>query len=159
MSNFEQRYMDWLDRRPAADIPTAPETDDPAAVEAEEWRRMRDRVREVWQPAPMPHGDFMNSQVLAAISRETAPRETRPRARWRLIFAGATLVCTAGVIGLLALSAERASSPGDRFISQVIDARSADPKLGAYAFAAPGGRGAVLWIQDAGYIPANEKIK
>ncbi len=164
MSNFEQRYMEWLDGRPGEKPAGASREpgEDPAAVEAAEWDRLRGLLRGAMQPAAMPHGEFLNHQVLAAIAREQ-PAAGAGRGAWRplrrLVFAGAMLIFAAAVLGVFTLAEERAHAGGERFISQVIEARSADPKLGAYAFTAPGGKGTVLWIQDAGYIPANEKIK
>lgn len=164
MSNFEERYTAWLDgtlndaeRREFE--ATLGEADRRAAAE---WTRLRPALREHLEPAPMPHGDFLNSQVLAAITPEQ-PAGPAVRRAWfplgRLAFAGAALLVVAAVLSAVWLPGNGGMPSQEQFISQVIDARASDPKLGATAFAAPGGRGAVLWISDAGYIPGNEKIK
>lgn len=167
MSNFEERHTAWLDGTLSEAERRAFEAElrDPAAArrEAAGWSALRADLRETLTPAAMPHGDFLNAQVLAAIGRET-PAAVAPRRRvWfpigRLALAGATLLAVAAILAAVVLPRDGGAPDDARFISQVIDARSSDPRLGATAFAAPGGRAAVLWISDAGFIPANEKIR
>ncbi len=166
MKNFEERYTAWLDgaldERERAEFEAELPDLAGALRERADWKNLRDLMRETFVPAAMPHADFMNSQVLAAIGREkpAAPPAATP---WfpagRLAWSGAFLLALAGLLSAVIVP-KISHTPGeDQFVSQVIAARAADPKLGAYAFAAPGGKGAVLWVQDAGYIPANERIR
>lgn len=166
MSNFEERYTAWLDgalddaerKKFEAELPDR----EAALADAAQWRRLGGLMRETLAPAPMPHADFLNSQVLAAIRRET-PIVPTPGRSWfpigRLAWTGVFLAAVAAVLSWLWAPRDGGMPDEARFISQVVEARSADPKLGAYAFAAPGGKGAVLWVNDAGFIPANERLK
>jgi anti-sigma factor RsiW len=166
MKNFEERYTAWLDgtldeRERAEFEATLPDREE-ALRDGADWQKLRGLMRETLVPAAMPHADFVNSQVLAAIHRETpAPRP--PVKSWfpvgRLAWSGAFLLALAAVLSAVILPHISRAPGEDQYISQVIAARASDPKLGAYAFAAPGGKGAVLWIQDAGYIPADERIR
>ncbi len=168
MNNFEERYTAWLDgaldEGESAKFEAGLPDRAAARRDAADWRKLRGDLREALAATPMPHADFVNSQVLAAI-RAAAPRGAGPEkggARWfpvgRLAWTGALLVAVAAGLSFLVLPRNGAPT-SEQFISQVVAARAANPKLGAYAFAAPGGRGAVLWVSDAGYIAADEKIK
>lgn len=169
MKNFEERYTAWLDgaldeaERESFEA-TLPDGE-AARAEAANWNLLRGLLRESVVPSAMPHADFLNSQVLAAIDREKPPVAAgRATERgWfsagRLAWAGAFLLAVAAGLSFVVVPRNGGAPTESQFISQVVDARSSDPKLGAYAFAAPGGKGAVLWVTDAGYIPANERIK
>ncbi len=169
MNNFEEQYTAWLDGTldgEAREKFEAALPDSAAArLEASRWGKLRGLMRETLQPAPMPHADFLNSQVLEAIRREAPAVALRPVAErgWfpvgRLAWTGVFLTALAAVLSWFWVPRGGGMPNEKQFISQVVEARSADPKLGAYAFAAPGGKGAVLWVNDAGYIPANERLK
>ncbi|MDD5200759.1 MAG: hypothetical protein PHC88_13260 [Terrimicrobiaceae bacterium] len=168
MKNFEEQYTAWLDGvldgAERTDFEAALPNREAALRDAAEWKTMRGLLRETLVPTAMPHPDFVNNQVLEAIRRDAPSRREPAKIRgWQpvgfLAWTGAALLVLAGALSFLSLSPNEGAPDPDRFISQVIAAHATDPKLGAYAFAAPGGRGAVLWVNDAGYIPANEKIK
>lgn len=167
MNNFEERYTAWLDgaldeaerARFEAELPDR----DAVLREAEAWRKLRGALREILPATPMPNADFVNRQVQVAI-RPAAPAEKpRRESAWfpagRLAWSGAFLLALAAVLSAVLLPRNGGMPTSEQFIAQVVAARAADPKLGAYAFAAPGGKGAVLWVNDAGFIPADEKIK
>jgi anti-sigma factor RsiW len=168
MKNFEERYTAWLDgqldegerREFEAGLPDR----EAAMKDAGEWRKLRGDLREVVSPATVPHADFLNSQILEAIRRQepAAPPPSPAAGGWfpvrRLAWTGAFLAVVAAVLSWWWAPRNGGMPSEGQFISQVVEARSSDPKLGAYAFAAPGGKAAVLWI-DAGYIPANEQLK
>jgi len=160
MKNFEERYTAWLDGemddREREEFEAALDAD--SHQEAVEWQRLRGLLREAVQPAPMPHADFVNSQVLASIRREfPAQPESRPARGWLpvrwLAAAGVFLLALAAGLSFLVLPQREIGAPGGR------DSVALDTKFGAVAFAAPGGKGTVLWVNDAGYIPANEGLK
>jgi anti-sigma factor RsiW len=166
MNNFEERYTAWLDGTMDASEreefeATLPDRDE-ALRDAAGWQAIRGMMRESLVPSAMPHADFVNSQVLAAIQRET-PSEARPvRGAFpilRLAWAGAFLLTLAAVLSALVVPHVRRGPTDEQFISQVVRTRAGNPDLDAYTFAAPNGKGAVLWVEDAGYIPADEKIK
>jgi anti-sigma factor RsiW len=165
MKNFEEQYTAWMDgalegAEKAEFEATLPDRE-AALRESAGWQSLRGLLRETMVPAPMPHGDFVNSQILNAIEREAKVQPEQARGWFtaaRLSWAGAFLLLLATTLSVVMLRRDAASDQAN-LISQVIEARTGDPKLGAYAFVAPGGKGAVLWVSDAGYIPANEHIK
>lgn len=169
MKNFEERYTAWLDgaldETERESFEAALPDGEAARAEAANWKALRGLLRETIVPSPMPHADFLNSQVLAGIEREQPPAvfgratERGWLSAGRLAWAGAFLLAVAAGLSFVLVPREGGAPTESQFISQVVDARASDPKLGAYAFAAPGGKGAVLWVTDAGYIPANERIK
>lgn len=166
MSNFEERYTAWLDgaMNEAERARFEAELPDRAAAEREaaEWRRLRGELRTWMKATPMPHADFVNAQVQTAIRPSTATEAPRRSPAWfpigRLAWSGAFLLALAAVLSVVLIPRNGGRPTDEQFIAQVVDARATDPKLGAYAFAAPGGKGAVLWLNDAGFIPADEKI-
>ncbi|MGH8048477.1 MAG: anti-sigma factor family protein [Chthoniobacterales bacterium] len=166
MKNFEERYTAWLDGAMDAgervEFEAALPDREAALRDAESWRSLSGMMRESLAPSAMPHGDFLNSQVLAQIERETpAPREPARRlfpVGW-LAWSGALLLTVAALLSVLVVPNIRRGPTNEQFISQVVKARAGNPDLGASAFAAPGGKGTVLWVEDAGYIPADEEIK
>lgn len=167
MNNFEERYTAWLDgaldeaerERFEAELPDR----EGARREAAEWKRLRGDLRAWMEATPLPHADFVNSQVRAAIRPAVPAEKPRGAAGWfpvgRLAWAGSFLLGAAAVLSAVLLPRNGGMPTNEQFIAQVVEARAADPKLGAYAFAAPGGKGAVLWVNDAGFIPADEKIR
>jgi anti-sigma factor RsiW len=168
MSNFEERYTAWLDGKlddaERAKFEAGLPDREAALADAAQWRALGGLMREMIAPMPVPHADFLNSQVLAAIRSETpAGDASRPARSWfpigRLAWTGVFLAAVAAVLCWLWAPRDGGVPSEAKFISQVIDARSTDPKLGAYAFAVPGGKGAVLWVDDAGFIPATERLK
>ncbi len=165
MKNFEERYTAWMDGTMEASETDAfeREIDDLEAARRDraDWSKLGGLMRECLVPEPMPHPDFVNSQVLDAIRRETpAPRE-RPALFpiRRLVFGGAFLVVLAAVATAFLLPRDFGGPEGAVYASQVISAQSPDPKLSAYAFQAPGGKGTVLWIENPGFIPAGQSLK
>jgi len=166
MTNFEERYTAWLDgamdererERFEAELPDR----EAALGDAAGWKKLSGFLRESMASKPMPHGDFLNSQVLASIRHET-PAPPRPgKSRFpagRLAWAGAFLLAAAALLSIFVLPSATRKTSNEQFISQVVKARADRQSPEAYTFAAPGGKGAVLWVGDAGYIPADERIK
>lgn len=168
MKNFEERYTAWLDgtmddrerERFEAELPDR----EAAFGEAAGWKKLSGLWRESMVPSAMPHGDFLNSQVMTVISRETPMERPAPAKGWfpvgRLAWSGAFLLAIAALMSVLILPSINKRTTNEQFISQVVKARAGGQKSPeAYTFAAPGGKGAVLWIDDAGDIPANERLK
>jgi len=163
MKNFEERYTAWLDgamdAREREEFEAALPDREAALRDAAGWNSLRGLMRESLRPAEMPHGDFLNSQVLAEIIRETPVPRRRHFPVMRLAWAGAFLLTVAALLSVLIVPNIHRGPTNEQFISQVVRVRAGNQNLGASAFAAPGGKGAVLWVEDAGYIPADEKIK
>jgi anti-sigma factor RsiW len=166
MKNFEEQYTAWLDgvmdEREREEFEAMLPDREAALRDAADWKSLRGLMRESIVPVAMPHGDFLNSRVLAEIESEM-PRVPRPARglfpAMRLAWAGAFLLTLAALLSVFIVPNIRRGPTNEQFISQVVRARAGSQNLGASAFAAPGGKGTVLWVEDAGYIPAEEKIK
>lgn len=165
MKNFEERYTAWLDgtmddAERVAFEKELPDRDE-AMADRDSWSKLRGSMRDAVSPARMPHPDFVNSQVLAVIRREQSVG-TKHRDRGavrlfplgRLAFAGAFLVVLAAVLSFVFLPG---FGQGVATTSEVVEARGGTEKTYAYSFEAPG-RASVLWIDNAGYIPASEHL-
>jgi anti-sigma factor RsiW len=166
MKNFEERYTAWLDGVMDGPEREAFEAEMPergaAMDDAAQWKKLRGLLREVVVPEPMPHGDFANNQILTAI-RSEMPAPELPSRRWfpvgRLVWSGGFLLVAAAIVAMVALPSFQQKPTKEQFLSDVVKSRASDHTPGAYTFAAPGGKGSVLWVEDAGYIPADERIK
>ncbi len=166
--SFEERHTAWVDgtmddaerlefERELTDLDTA-------TRERNGWAVIRERVRREVPGAKLAHGDFLNSQVLQAIERErtaTARPERKSGGLFpisRLAWAGSLLLIAAAALTGLWLTGQTGGSASSEFVTRVIDAQSQDPAANAYVFAAPGGRGSVLWVEGAGYIAPTERL-
>jgi anti-sigma factor RsiW len=165
MKNFEERYTAWLDGTldQRQRIAFEREIDDLEAArrDREGWRKLGALLRESLGAEAAPHAEFVNARVLEAIGRDAPAPARRPAlfpVRW-LAYAGAVLVVIAAGLTALLLPGNIGAPPGAESVSQVISTRAADPRFAAYAFQAPGGKGAVLWIEHAGYIPGDQSLK
>lgn len=166
MKSFEEQFAAWVDGSlsPEASAEFEGQLPDPGAArqERENWLKLRHLMREQIGPAKLNHPDFLASQVMSKIaSDEAALRQPEHRApslgRFAWLGAG---VCAAGILLAVLLNPANRGMPTDsEFISQVISSRVADPKISAYAFHSEGRRATVLWIEDAGYIRADQNIR
>ncbi len=165
--NFEERHTAWVDGTLDEAERVAFERDLPdvgeATLERDGWVALREQMREAVPPARLLHGDFVNSQVLAAIERERTETERTPAQRGlfpiaRLIWAGSFLLVVAGVLTGAWMTGESATRAEAQFVTRVIEAQAQDPAAEAYVFQVPGGRGSVLWVEGAGYIPPTERL-
>ncbi len=165
MKNFEERHTAWidgtLDEKERIDFERGIDDLEALRRDREGWRKLGALMRESLSAEAMPHADFVNARVLDAIGRDAPAPARRPSlfpVRW-LAYAGAVLVVSAAVLTGLLLPGNSGAPAGAGYVSQVISARAADPRLSAYAFKAPGGRGTVLWIEHAGFIPGDKSLK
>lgn len=154
MKNFESRFNRWLDGSLDEDERLAFEAtlDDETLRAAKMWPTLRSTLRQSASEIPLPHPDFLNSQILREIAREIPPR---PRAGLaRLAWAGAFCVLTAAVLTAIFL-------PRDiRDISTtVVSAAPAKPSVSASSFQTPGGKSSVIWLDGVDYIPADERVQ
>ncbi len=123
MKNFEERYTAWIDGALDGRERTEFEENLPNRVEAlrerEGWRELRGLMRESLVPAEMPHGDFIQSQVLAAIERES--RVEASAAGWfparRLAWLGAFLLAVAGALTAIIVPNISRTPGEDRYVS------------------------------------------
>jgi len=123
------------------------------------WDKTRALLREHLTAPPLPHPDFINSQVLETIRREGNPRPSAPLfpLRW-LAWGGGTALGTAALLTAFFLPHDL-SRHEDGFISHVLEARAESPQLSVTSFRAPDDRGVVLWVEGSEFIPANESVQ
>ncbi|MGC1480332.1 MAG: hypothetical protein WA771_07500 [Chthoniobacterales bacterium] len=169
--SFEERHTAWVDGTMEESEREAFERELPNAAEAEReragWQALRSRLREAVPTASLPHEDFVNSQVLEAIRQDErrTGEETKGREEsrglfplWRMAWGGGALVAIAAVLSGIWIFGNSGGPGNDQLISRVIAAEAQDPAAEAYVFQAPSGRGTVLWIEGAGYIPPTERL-
>lgn len=156
MKNFESQYNRWLDGHLQGAEREAFEAalDDQTRCAAHGWPEVRAALKESAAAIPVPHPDFLNAQVLRSIGTP-APARRQRIPLGRLVWAGALCLATAG---LLALSFLPRETRGDTSTT-VVSAWTAAPDVSAGAFPVPGGRGTVIWLEGAGYIPGEEKVR
>lgn len=154
MKNFESQYNRWIDGSLSGPECEAFEAQlgDAERSAAADWTAVRAAMKEAAGEIRVAHPDFLNSRVLESIAR-AGRAEPRPARTFRLAWAGAA--CLALAVALTAIFLPR-GTPGP-FSTTVVSAWA--PGTSAGAFAAPGGRGAVIWIDAAAYIPAEESVR
>lgn len=124
------------------------------------WDKTRALLREHLQSPPLAHPDFVNSRVMEAIGRMEKPKpQAPPGLLRRLIWAGAGALAAAVVLTLVLLPGQMGPRGAGEFMTQVVEARAATPGLSVSSFQAPGDRAAVLWIEGASYIPADQAVR
>jgi hypothetical protein len=124
-----------------------------------EWARMRSLLLEHLTGPRLQHPDFINHQVLAEIERlGKHPRSGMFPLRWLAWLGSAAILC-AGLLTMVFLPREDGRRSDSEFISQVVSARAEMPQLSVSEFRVPDGRGVVIWIEGADYIPAENSVR
>jgi hypothetical protein len=124
-----------------------------------EWARTRSLLREHLTGPRLQHPDFINHQVLAEIERlGKHPRSGMFPLRWLASLGAAAILC-AGLLTMVFLPREGDRRSDSEFISQVVSARAEMPQLSVSEFRVPDGRGVVIWIEGADYIPAENSVR
>jgi anti-sigma factor RsiW len=170
MSKSDEQWVRWTDGKMSPEEAEAFEKtlgDSAAAkVEFAQWQHLREDLRaDSGRFSLGTDADFLASQVSRAVREDLADccSKKEPPSLFpvgRLIWGGLGLTAAACVLALILVPRNDGVPDEARFISQVIEARSANPAgYGATSFAAPDGRGAVIWVQDPGFIPANQRIR
>lgn len=117
------------------------------------WESIRKRLRDL-PGAPEGVGEFLNRRVQTAIvacGGERAPV-------W-LAWLGFGCIAAAAMLAFSGLpQVFRPPAPED-FLSQVLSARANDPRLAVTSFAAPTGRGSVVWVEGGEFIPAGDSVR
>ncbi len=165
--SFEERHTAWVDGAMDESGCAAFERELPdlagANRERNGWLALRERVRAEVPTAALAHGDFLNSQVLAEIERDRKVDRRAPDRGGlfpiaRLWWAGSSLAALAVVLTTVWMVSDHSGAGDVQFATRVIEAQMQDPMAEAYVFQAPGGRGSVLWLEGAGYIPPTERL-
>ncbi len=170
--SFEERHTAWVDGALTDAEREAFERELPDRAEAElgrdQWRTLSARLREAVPAAELRHPDFVNSQVLEAIRREEIAEDRKIESSpatvggffsvARLAWAGSFLVAVAAVLSAFFIVGQGEPAMSEQLVSRVIQTDARAPGAEAYVFQAPSGRGTVLWIEGAGYIPPTEKL-
>jgi len=170
MKNSEENMVRWMDdampSEEAAEFEKSLPDAQAARVEKSAWHQVRTAFKSASTIPPeyARDADFLKSQISRGI-REAQPGEARHETRalpsiWRLVWGGAGLCACAAILSVVVIRHNDGIPDESAFISQVIEARSANPsRYGAYSFTAPDGKGTVIWMEDPGFIPAQESIR
>jgi len=161
MKKTERQYNEWLD---GAMSPTDSEKYERKLGPSDHrlrhiWPEIREALRDHSKQIALAHPDFVNARVLDKIQRPPHPRHTSRISLPRLAWLGTLLLCLFAGGAVLFLPPNTPSRSAADFMSQVISARSANPEISAYSFQIPHGRGSVIWLDNPGYIPADEQVQ
>ena len=172
MKNFEEQMVLWTDDALPPDEAAAFEAQLPdinaARQQKSVWTNLRAGLKEVSVPPPEFARDagFLKSQVSRSVRAEScdaesgAHRDTALPSIWRLVWGGCGLCALALVMAVIVISYNDGVPSETQFISQVIEARSANPERNsASSFRAPDGKGSVIWLENPGFIPAQQAIR
>ncbi len=159
MRSFEENHARWIDgemtedERRAFEAGLTPEQRD----EARRWSGLRKHL--AFPTEELPHPEFFQEQIRRRMVAPSPPPGRRPLALGWLVWSGAACLLTALALGSWLLPAAFQPRSESDFFSQVVEARSANPEISAYAFQAPTGRGAVIWTEGSRFIPAEESVR
>ncbi len=173
MKSFEENMVRWVDGELSPKEAAAFEKSAPNATavqrEREIWQAMRMDLRKtsVSQDDYARDAEFLSSQISRQIRAEIPQPEPQPETQraplpsiWKLVWSGCAIAAIPIAAILVAANYNNSSPSETQFISQVIEARSTHPeRFATYTFAAPNGRGTVIWIDDPGFIPSQESIR
>lgn len=152
-------YTAWLDgaasprqaRRVERELGAA------AREEKESWEKIRVLLREHLKPCRLEHPDLINARVAEVLAKPSAKRiQLAPLHPWA--WAGGGALAVAALLAAVLLPSFPPPAE-ERPLSRVLSARAADARMYVTAFRAPAGRGVVVWIEGAGYIGPEEKVR
>lgn len=161
----EEKFTAWLDgeldesERVAFERTLSAE----AFAERDAWGTLRGGLREVVPPAQILHREFLVSQVMNQVRVDGAkPMLDRAVGAWhfpRFAWLGVALMVVAAVLTVF-LYPERGGVPEDaQMVTQILETHPVQEGTTAFAFNTHGNSAAVLWIENAGYIPPDQQIK
>lgn len=155
MTNFESRFNRWLDGSLDEDERLAFEAtlDEETLRAAKLWPALRSTLRQSASEIPLPHPDFLNSQILREIERDYREKPSSAMLA-RLVWAGACCMLAAAVLTAIFLPRDTRDSS-----TTVVSASPANPSVSASAFQVPGGKSSVIWLNGIDHIPANERVQ
>lgn len=160
--NYKE-YLAWQDGAldPAAQARFEASLTPEERSRAEEWRAIRQALREGVPAPPLEYPDFLNARILEEIRREenVSDRRRRLPSLRPLLAWGLGLMVAAAFLAAAWLPRERGLRSEEEFISQVIGARAGTPQMSVTAFPAPDRRGVVIWIEGADYIPPEQSVR
>lgn len=146
----------FLDHQPPDPETAVWEEDPEARRERDDWKAIRSELKTALCPPPLEHGDFINSRVMEAISRDERPRGHSPTGllRWAL-----GCVAVAVIIALVWVPDVMRPGASSGFGSQIVAVRAVHPEISAAAFNLPGENGVVIWLEGAPYIPEGDQLR
>jgi len=175
MRTFEEKFTAWVDGRLQGAELAAFESEleahpgalaeKEAALEIGELLRAHHRAT-----PPLPNADFFNHQLLreiaasqpaAAQAAPAAPARLRPF--WtlpRMALSGAFLLLLATALYFAAVpDTRRQVRQNEKYVENVLNARSDDPAITATSFHSKQDNVNVLWLDGLNYMPQDHKLK
>lgn len=170
MKNFEENLVRWMDdaMSPSDVAEFEKILPDLQAARADKsaWQHVRRGLKSTASlPTEYPKdAEFLKSQISRSIRELRPDGLDRPSISlpsiWRLVWSGAGLCACAVLMSVIVIRYNDGIPDESAFISQVIEARATHPsQYGAYSFSAPDGRGTVIWMENPGFIPAQQRIR
>jgi hypothetical protein len=164
MKTFEERFTAWTEGRLTGAELAAFEREleaHPEALEDPDALALGDLLRAHLTPAPLRNADFFNHEILRQI--QPPPAAPRRAAFWslpRMAFSGAFLLVIATVLYFAAVpNTRREVRHNERYVQNVLNARSDDPSVSATSFHSKENNVNVLWLDGLQYMPQDHKLK
>jgi len=173
MKTFEEKFTAWIDGKLTGpdlaaferELDAHPE----ALAEKQAALELGDLLRTYVTAPPLRNADFFNHQILQQIAPAAertlpaiAPAERRRRF-WslpRMAFSGAFLLLLAAVLYFTAVpNTRREVRHNERYVENILNARSDDPAITATSFHSKENNVNVLWLDGLNYMPPDHKLK
>jgi len=133
MKTFEEKFTAWIDGELGAEESRSFENDHPSIrQEKVEFRKLKDLLKQGFAPRVLENSDFFNAEIMAQISRESAPRRTLrkgwfglPRIAWGGL--GALSIGLAAFVALIPHG--DLSDPGSGYVAEVLKSKTPGPNV------------------------------
>jgi anti-sigma factor RsiW len=166
MKTFEEKFTAWVDGRLTGAELAAFERELEAHPEALEEKQdaieLGNLLRTHVIAPPLRNQDFFNDQILRQIQTPVAAVPAR-RSFWslpRMAFSGAFLLLLATVLYFTAVpNTRREVRHNERYVENILNARSDDPAITATSFHSKENNVNVLWLDGLNYMPPDHKLK
>jgi hypothetical protein len=136
MKTFEEKYTVWLDggfdKEEAARFESEHEL---IAHDKTDFLKLKTLLKENSQAKSLENPDFFNSQIMAAIDRETSPPNPAIGRSWfglpRIAWSGAFALLAGIVLFYTMIPRGDLSNPRSGYVAEVLKTKTVDPKIHA----------------------------
>jgi len=136
MKTFEEKYTVWLDggldKEEAARFESEHES---IAHDKTDFLKLKTLLQKNLQAKSLDNPDFFNSQIMAAIGRETTPPQPAIRRSWfglpRIAWSGAFALIAGIVLFYTMIPRGDLSNPRSGYVAEVLKTKTVDPKVHA----------------------------
>lgn len=136
MKIFEEKFTAWLDGMLGGEELRSFENEHPSIQsERVEFLKLKSLLKENLPRRELENPDFFNSQIVEQIRRETRPRAMRAPRRFlglpRIAWGGLCALSLGFVLFFTMIPRGDFSDPRAKYVAEVLNTRTADPKIKA----------------------------